>query len=299
VQIDPVPLMVIVLSPLAWASAWYQWVRPHRALGPSTVALLTLLAITFMGGFGGAFVWWFPELGVFGWKLPLLASRLLSGAGLAFALISMSALRFPTPGRVRLALIWLAVYLWPVALAALFAHLDRFDFSQALVPAFFAVVALMTGAATWFLVRRPWRLPDTKLPVPAAGAASATAIWLALIACFFMVWSVLLFATDKGFSAAIWAWPGDLLTTRLIAAMLLTLSVGAWITRHDADLSGLMLGAITIYGLTAVTAHTVNAAMGRPFKISYCVAFGIAAIVSTGLLIARSRGHRMPTSRSG
>jgi len=288
-QIDTIPLVILVLCPLAWAWAYFRWVHPHRGLGTSTVVLMTLLAVTFVGGFGGAFVWWFPELGVFGWQLPLLASRLLSGAGLAFALISLAALRSPTPARVHLALIWLAVYLWPLALAAPIAHLDRFDFAQALVPAFFAVVAIMTGAATWFLLRRPWRLPAAGPQTATVRAAPVPAAWLTIVGSVFLVWAALLFATDKGFSDAIWIWPGDLLTTRLIATMLLTLSVGALLARSDADLAGLMLGAITLYGLTAVAAILVHGAMGRPFKIVYCVVFGIAAIGSIGLLIARRR----------
>jgi hypothetical protein len=174
-QIDTIPLLVLVLSPFAWAWAYVRWVHPHRGLGASTVVLMTLLAITFMGGFGGAFVWWFPELGVFGWKLPLLASRLLSGAGLAFALISLAALRSPTPARVQLALIWLAVYLWPLALAAPIAHLDRFDFTHALVSLFLAVVAIMTRVATWFLLRRPWRLPASGMQPAIVRAAPVLA----------------------------------------------------------------------------------------------------------------------------
>ncbi len=288
-QIDTIQLIVFVLSPLAWAWAYHRWVHPHRALGASTVALMTLLSITFMGGFGGAFVWWFPELGVFGWKLPLLASRLLSGAGWAFALISLAALQSPTPARIRLALTWLAVYLWPLAIVAPIAHLDRFDFSQAVVYPFFAIVVGMAGAATWFLVRRPSRLPAPSVQTVVASAAPAPAAWLALLAIVFLAWGAMLFATDKGYFDAIWIWPGDLLTTRLIAVMLLTLSVGAWIARRDADLARLMLGAIAVYGLTAVAANLVNAAMGRPFKIVYGVVFGIAAIGSVGLLIARRR----------
>jgi hypothetical protein len=289
VAIEPIQLAAFILSPLGWAWAYWKWVRPHRALGPQTQGLLMLLALTFMGGFWGPFFWWFPQLGVFGWKLPLLASRMLSGAGWAFALVTFAALRSPTPSRVRFALIWIAVYVWPIAVIAPLAHLDRFDFSKAVVIPFFVIVAGLAIASAWFLANQAWRLPARDRET--SPAHPVVEGWLGIVAIVMAPWSMALLAIDKGFADAIWVWPGDALTTRLIGVMLLTIAVGAWIARGSADLSRVMLGALAVYGITAVTANLVNAFAARPYKIVYVVVFAALALGSIGLLLTTARAQ--------
>jgi hypothetical protein len=297
VAIEPLQLAAFVLSPLGWAVAYWKWVHPHRALGPQTAALLMLLAVTFVGGLCGPFVWWFPELGIFGWKLPLLASRMLSGAGWAFALVTFAALQSPTAGRVHFALVWIAVYVWPLAVIVPLAHLDRFDFSKAIVYPFFAIVLGLAFTSAWFLVERPWQLPAEERAV--GRAHPLVSGWLVAVAVVMAPWAVALLATDKGVSDAIWIWPGDLLTTRLIAVMLLTIAVGAWMARRSADLSRVMLGAIAIYGTTAVAANLVNALAARPFKTAYVVVFAAMALGSIALLVATPGAHAATKASSG
>ncbi len=287
--IEPIQLATFILSPLGWAWAYWKWVRPHRSLGSQTQGLLLLLTVTFVGGFWGPFFWWFPQLGIFGWKLPLLASRMLSGAGWAFALVTLAALQLPSASRVRFALVWIAVYVWPIAVIAPLAHLDRFDFSKAIVVAFFVIVACLAIASAWFLARQPWQLPATEPTTDRTHRVVAG--WLLMVATVTAPWGLALFATDKGFADAIWVWPGDALTTRLIAVMLLAIAVGAWLARGSADLSRVMLGALSVYGVTAVVANLVNAFAARPYKIVYVVVFAGVALGSIVLLLVSGRAQ--------
>lgn len=282
-HIEPLQILVFALSVLGWMLGYWRWVRPWRKHGVQSQAMLAMIAIVCLGGFWGAFFWWFPQTGIFGWKLPLLASRMLSGAGWAFALVAFTALRTPRAATVRFALVWLAVYLWPLAIAAPALHLDRFDFSQVIVYAFFIVVIGLSVGATWFLVRQPWPLADNS--DQAKPVDGATAAWFGLVAIVMAAWSLALFVTDQGPSPAVWIWPGDALTTRLIAAMLLTIAAGCVVARRDATLAPMMHGAIAIYGATAVLANAINALAARPHKLAYIVAFGLMAVGSLVLLV--------------
>jgi hypothetical protein len=84
----------------------------------------------------------------------------------------------------------------------------------------------------------------------------------------------------------IWVWPGDLLTSRLIAVMLLTIAVGAVYDLRYADVSKVMLGVIAVYGFGVMVANLWNILANKPVNPSYVAAFGIMFLVSATLLIA-------------
>jgi hypothetical protein len=84
----------------------------------------------------------------------------------------------------------------------------------------------------------------------------------------------------------IWVWPGDLLTSRLIAVMLLTIAVGAAYALRYADASKVMLGVIAVYGFGVMVANLWNILANKPVIPSYVAAFGIMFLVSATLLTA-------------
>jgi hypothetical protein len=79
---------------------------------------------------------------------------------------------------------------------------------------------------------------------------------------------------------------GDLLTSRLIAVMLLTIAVGAVYALRYADVSKVMLGVIAVYGFGVMVANLWNILANKPVNPSYVAAFGIMFLVSATLLIA-------------
>jgi hypothetical protein len=84
----------------------------------------------------------------------------------------------------------------------------------------------------------------------------------------------------------IWVWPGDLLTSRLIAVMLLTIALGAVYALRYVDVSRVMLGVIAVYGFGVMLANLWNIFANLPLNLSYVAAFGIMFLASATLLIA-------------
>lgn len=275
-----------VLLGAMW-SGYRRWVQPRAAtLTGSDRGLLLLVIMTLMGGCIGGLVWWFDVPGSFSWDLPPLASRMLAVAGFSFGVATTLALEQPTPGRLRLILVLLAVYLLPLLVAAPVFHLDRFDLAAPITYAFFMIVALMSGATLWFLLRPPRLLTE---PDTTALTSSLVQGWLGLCALLTAIWGLALFATDNGPSTLIWVWPGDLLTSRLIGVMLLTLAVGALLGLRHADIARQMLAMILTYGLGLAAASIWNGLSGKPIKLAYVVVFGVLGLGSL-LLLWRERG---------
>lgn len=207
------------------AFGYWRWVRPHEAsLTAQGRGLLLLTILTLMGGFVGSPFWWADELRSFSWDTPPLASRMLATAGWSFVAVCYLALRRPSRQRLRLVILLLFVYLFPLTVAILFFHLDRFDFAAPITYAFFAIVVLMDIATGWYLLRQPAVLPgrlQDREP-----AARIVKIWMLFAAALTGLWGLALFVTDSGPIAAIWVWSGDLLSSRLIGVMLLAIATG-------------------------------------------------------------------------
>ena len=238
-----------------------------------------LVLLTLMGGLIGSPFWWLDEPLSFSWDLPPLASRMLAAAGWAFALAAFLALRRPTRERLRLIMLMLFVYLVPLAAAILLFHLERFDWAAPITYAFFAIVLILIGGATWQLVR-----PVGVVASLAASLTSGTRLWLWAVASVAGLWGLALTVTDSGFSPLIWVWPGDLLSSRLIAVMLFTLTAGAIYSLRAPDTVGITLGAWSVYGFGVVLANGWNLVGGKPVKEAYAIAFLLLAMVSLFLL---------------
>ena len=179
---------------------------------------------------------------------------------------------------------WRAVYLAPLLVTAPLFHLDLFDTAAPITYVFFALVLTMTVAALWYLFKQPVIVPNE--PADSLAPTALVARWLGLVAAVTALWGFALFVTDNGFSGLIWVWPGDILTSRLIAVMLLTIAVGAVYALRYADVSRVMLGVIAVYGFGVMLANLWNILAAKPVNPSYVAAFGIMFLVSATLLIA-------------
>ena len=254
-------------------------IRPYRPLTVHQVSALMLVLLTLMGGLIGSPFWWLDEPLSFSWDLPPLASRMLAAAGWAFALAAFLALRRPTRERLRLIMLMLFVYLAPLAAAILLFHLDRFDWAAPITYGFFIIVLIMIAGATWQLVR-----PVGVVASRAATLTPGTRFWLWAVAIVAGLWGLALAPTDSGFSPLIWVWPGDLLSSRLIAVMLFTLSAGALYSLRAPDTVGITLAAWAVYGFGVVLANGWNLVGGKPMKEAYAIAFLLLGMVSLFLL---------------
>jgi len=227
---------------------YWRWIKPQGdSLDFQGKGLLLLVILMVMGGFVGSPFWWLDEALSFSWDLPLLASRMLAAAGWSFVVVAFVILEHPTYRRLRLALLLLFVYLIPLAVAAPLFHANRFDPAAPITYAFFAIVLLMVVATTWYLLRQPRIFPDQlqDLVSPSRGVR----LWLVIIAIVTVLWGLALIVTDDGPSTLIWVWPGDLLTSRLIGVMLLTIAAGAIYSLPARGTARPMLAMILTYGL--------------------------------------------------
>jgi hypothetical protein len=258
------------------------WIAPRAAAGTEAAGVLVLVVLTLLGGLFGSPAWWFDHEGAFSWDLPPLASRMLAAAGFSFVAASLYALMRPSQPRLRLHLVLLSVYLAPLVLIILIAHLDRFEFSEPIVWSFFLIAGLMTAASLYFLARTPQVLqPEPADSRPGEGVRA----WLLLIAAVMLLWGAALFVTDDGFSRLIWVWPGDLLSSRLIGVMLLAIGAGALFSRRSVAAASTMLATIATYGLLVAAANLWNLTLDAPVREAYVIAFAIIGLGSIAIIV--------------
>jgi len=286
-----VPEVVQQLPALAFLAAGLglghrRWIRPRRhQLDRRGASLLLLLVLASMAGFVGSPFWWFDVRQSFPWDLPPLASRMLAAAGLSLTVGAVMTLERPTRQRLRLYLILLAAYLVPLAVTVLF-HLDRFDYSAPITYGFFAAVAAVTVPSVVFLRRQP---PIVVEEGVARGAvASAERSWFTGCATITGLWGLALLTTDDGPLDAVWVWPGDLLSSRLIAVMLLALAAGSVYSATRVDAVPVMLSVIVAYGAIVPLSSAANVLSGKPAKPAYIVVFAVLALGSVILLLRRT-----------
>ena len=280
------------------ALGYRRWVLPHgAALDAGQRGVLLLLIVTLVGGFVGSPFWWIDERRSFSWDLPPLAGRMLGAAGWSFVALCLAALGRPTPGRLRLTLVMLGVYLAPLAAAILLWHLDRFDPGAPITYAFFVIVGALLLPNLWFLVRPPRPIPG--YPDDSAPPSRLLARWLAAVALITGVWGVARFVTASGPSPLIWAWPGDLLTSRLIAVMLLTIMAGALLSRGSADLARVSLQTTIVYALGLTAASLWGLVLGQPARPAYAIVFAAIALGSWLVLGAARTASARGASPAG
>jgi hypothetical protein len=273
-------LVLLVVG--GWLS-YRRWVWPRAGLGTHSKGLALLLIAAFMGGGLGWPVWWLDAPWGFAWDLPPLAGRMLGAAGLTFVVVCFLALEQPTAARLRLVTWLLAIYLAPLVATILLFHLGSFDRSAAITYAFFAIAGGMSASALWYVIRPA---PGFAGPArPAGPPGPLVRAWLAGLAAVTGLWGLALFASDSGPAPLIWAWPGDLLTSRLIGVMLLAIGAGAALSRRDSGAARLMLAGTLTYGAGIVVANLWGLLGGAPFQMVYLAMFAIMAIGSAALLV--------------
>jgi hypothetical protein len=260
-----------------------RWIAPRAAsVSLNGRGLLLLVSVTLMGGFIGSPFWWYGEPRAFAWRLPPLAGRMLASAGWSFAVVSFLALERPARRSLRLALLLLATYLAPLAAAILIFHRNRFDPAAAITYVFFLIVGSMVAVTGWYWFRFPvdWK-DETAQP-----ARATVRGWLFISAGVMAAWGLALFASDTGSLPLVWAWPGDLLTSRLIGVMLLTIAAGSAYAAQDRATAQPMLAMTLTYGLGVCAASLWNALAGKPVPLGYAVGFAGLALGSAAFLFA-------------
>jgi hypothetical protein len=236
-----------------------------------------LVVLTLVGGFVGSFGWWLDVPNSFSWDLPPLAARMLVAAGWSFALACWLALERPSLSNLRLTTLMIFIYLTPLTIAIGLFHLGRFDWIAPITYAFFAIVVAMIAVATWHSLH-PTGIIQGEDEVP---VASLTQGWLRATAILTALWGLALFLTDEGPSNLIWVWPGDLLTSRLIAVMLWTLSAAAIYSLRSRSAVRITLAVMLAYGIGVVMANLWNM---TAVKLLYVLLFALIAIGSGAIL---------------
>ena len=259
------------------------WIKPHEpTMDWYGRGLLLLLVLTFMGGFLGAPLWWLDIRETFAWDVPPLASRMLAAAGWAFAVVCVFVLHQPTLHRLRLVLWLLLVYLVPLAIAIVLFHRNRFDPDAIITYGFFAIVGIMVSATLIYLWRQPRILPDANTVHPPQRIIQ---IWFGLVSLVTGLWGLALFITDSGSISWIWVWQGDLLSSRLIAVMLLTIATGSVYSVRHTDTTRPMLAMLITYGLGLTIASLWNALVNKPIPLAYVTVFTLITIISAALFL--------------
>jgi hypothetical protein len=286
-----VQLPVFLLLAVGIGLCVVRWVRPRReALDGRGTGLLLLLILASMAGFLGAPFWWFDVRQSFSWDLPPLASRMLAAAAAALTVGSVLCLERPTRVRVRLYLLMLVTYIVPLTVAIVVAHLDRFDPAAFITYGFFAAVVAVSVPALYFLWDQPAIPSAEDAPRHPSALERASLVTTAGVT---GAWGIALFVTDKGPSSVIWVWPGDLLSSRLIGVMLLSLAVGSFYSLLAPAAAPVMLAVTATYGVSVPLASAWNAFADKPVKPAYVWVF---AVIAAGSLLALVLG-RQPRRR--
>jgi hypothetical protein len=271
------------------------WIAPRvDSRDLPVTAVLALVMMGLLGGFFGAPPWWLDEEGAFSWDLPPLASRMLGAAAFSFVVAALYVLLRPSLARLQLYMLLLAVYLAPLVIAIVLFHLDRFDFSRLITVGFFTIAGGMAVVSLYFLVRPPETTLEPAIPVPPPAVVRS---WLLLVAVVTLIWGLALFVTDDGGSKLIWAWQGDLLSSRLIGVMLLTISLGSLWSLRSNDTAQMMLAMNASYGLLIALASLWQTLLDAPIREAYLVVFGIIGVVSAVLVVTTWRALSEPSRR--
>jgi hypothetical protein len=267
---------VIVLL-AAMATAFARWGREPGEGRGSPVGRFVLIA-TAVGGLIGAPFWWLDLPPSFAWDLPPLASHMLGVAALAFGVTGIAVLEHSSAARERLFYMLILAYLVPLALAAVILHLDRFDFARPVTYGFFAVVIVLCVGSALELSRGKDAGPVQFAP------GGTVRRWLIVAGVALAVWGAALFLVPTAPYPLVFNWPRDELSSRLIAAMLMTVALAFFLSRRDAGLARLALLFAGVYGMGVVAAGMMNAVGGKPMPLLYVTGFGVIGLVSLGLL---------------
>ena len=229
-----------------------------------------------VGGLVGATAWGQNLPYAFAWALPPVAAWFLAVAAVAFGVTALRAAWIGSVGHLRMIAVLLVVYLGPLAVAVVVLHLDRFD---PLVPStyvFFAIVLGMVIAAILTLLR----LPDE--------VRGLTSGMLGLIGLLAGLWGLVLFIWPAGPWPLIWPWPQDPLTTRLIAAMFLTIAAACHFAEGPTERRTAYILCL-LYGVGISLVVALALWLGKPASLAYLAFWALVAVAAVrGLLSERA-----------
>lgn len=244
---------------------WSLQRRDHRSGQNRLLRLVTL--ITIVGGAIGAIAWWQAVPWSFPWLLPPLAFRFLAAAGIAFALLGLTGLLRPSPALDRQFSVLLFVYLAPLTIAIVMFHLDRFDPSRPIVVAFFCAVALLLLGSLAGILQFGLRMSRPDHPGDL------------LVAGLLAVWGGLLWVWPQGPIPLIWPWASDPLTTRLIAAMFITVAAAHFTANAPQTRSAAQM-MTALYGAGIVANSVLNLLQAKPAPTAYLAVWSVITVWS-------------------
>jgi hypothetical protein len=143
----------------------------------------------------------------------------------------------------------------------------------------------MCSMSTYFLLKTPDLSEDAGVAVSLPALLKG---WFLAVAVVTALWGLALFATDDGASELVWAWPGDLLSSRLIASMLLTIAATAVYGVLYPRTATMALAVIATYGIAGALANVWQDFLDKPVKEGYVVVLGVMGVVSLVTLFVRT-----------
>jgi hypothetical protein len=273
---------------VAMAFGFKRWGKPRPGDGDAGPVTRFVLIATAVGGLLGAPFWWLDLTPSFAWDLPPVGARLLAAAALAFGAVGVMVLEHPSPARIRLYFILIALYLVPLGITAVAIHLDRFDFLQPVTYGFFAVVIVLSLGSLYEIASGRGAAPSGP---PPTGVVRA---WLGIAGLLLVFWGLALFATPAAPFPLVFNWPQDPLTARLIAAMLLTLGVSFLYSRDDLGLARFALLFGAVYGLGGLAACLWSLVAAKPVPPLY--AWGLGGVGFACLILLATSASRVKSA---
>lgn len=243
---------------------------------PMTGAMRQARQVALLSGIGGligATAWGQNLPYAFAWALPPMAARFLAVAAVAFGVVALRAAWIGSVGHLRMIAVILLTYLGPLAGAVVLLHLDRFNPASPTTYVFFVIVAGMLAAAFLAMIR---------LPYDERGLSSGM---LGLLGGLAGLWGLVLFAWPAGPWPLIWPWPQDPLTTRLIAAMFLTIAAACLFAEGRAERRTAYILCI-IYGAGIALVVSLALWTGKPGSWAYLTFWTFVAIVAVRGLVS-------------
>ena len=244
-----------------------RWMQRRLVMTGALRQARLLALVAGFGGLIGATAWGQNLPYAFAWALPLVAARFLAVAAVAFGTVALRAAWIGAAGHLRLVAVMLLAYLGPLAVAVIMLHLDRFNPAFPVTYVFFAIAVGMVGAALLILIR---------LPYDERGLSSGQLGWIGNLA---GLWGLVLFLWPAGPWPPLWPWPQDPLTTRLIAAMFLTVAATCHFAEGRAERRTAYILCV-IYGFGIAVVVTLALLAAKPASPAYLIFWALVVLAA-------------------
>lgn len=280
---------VLVVLLVAVATGAKRW-RFDGQPAPSAAGR-TAIIVTTLGSLLGVPFWWLDVDVGFAWDLPPVGARLLAASALAFGLTGLACLEWPSARRSRLYLVMIATGFGSVFATTLLFHLQAFDFGAVSSWMFLLIVGVLPALASVELARsfathpslRYVRFDNPLIP-----------LWLVLVGITMLAWSLALFIAPDTIFPAVFLWPDDARTSRLVASMLLAIGVAALMAMNDTASGRLALLFAGVYGGGVTCAACLRGVTAFSPPLLYLVVIGGIGLVSLAFLAMLTSSQKRP-----